>query len=173
MKEKIAIVALVLISILLIATYIPVKMAVHVSEKENEVPYRKSIFRWYVKGEKSDYGILETSDALDRPRWKYSGTNYIGDHEKYYDIPLHYVVIGKDPLCKLNANFDPQRVQNYFAVKYWDLDGDDVPATLKDGYCEVNIMITDWTPIYPIRRSGWLADHILPKRYLTIWDFIG
>ena len=35
------------------------------------------------------------------------------------------------------------------------------------------IVIYDGTPIYPIQRSGTLANLLLPKSYLTIWDFIG
>ena len=171
MKEKIAVVVLVLISILLIATYIPIKKAVHVSENEDEVPYRKSIFRWYIKGEKSDFGILETSDALDRPRWKYSGSNYVGEDDSYNGIPLYYTVEENDPLQRLNSSFNPQKVKNCFAIKYYNRRGD-VPADLKDGYFETSIVITDWVPVYPIRRSGWLASKLLPKGYLTIWDFI-
>lgn len=172
MKEKLAVVVLVLISVLLLVTYFPVKRAVHVSENEDEVRYRKSIFRWYHTGEKDDYGILETSADLDRPIWKYSGNNYIGEHAEYNDMPFYYVVKENDPLLRLNSNFDPDKVKNYFAIKFWSIYGDD-PAEWKDGYREDTIVITDWTLIYPIQRSGWLASRLLPKTYLTIWDFIG
>ena len=172
MKEKTAVGVFVLILFLLLATYIPVKRAVYVSENEDEVKYEKSIFRWYDKGEKADHRILETSAILERPKWKHSGYNFVGEDDQCHDIPVYCVIEGKDPLFRLNSNFDPQRVKNYFAVKYWNVAGD-VPAEMKDGYREATIVITGWVPVYPIQRSGWLASRLLPKSYLTIWDFIG
>ena len=75
---------------------------------------------------------------------------------------------------KLNSSFNPCKVKNYFAITYETLEWlEEGRGKRKEGYYEVPIIIYNWTPVYPIQRSGTLASKLLPKGYLTIWDFIG
>lgn len=164
--------------------YIPIKCAVY-ADKDTIYAYdngemtlmerrkysRHTVVEWYEKEKYNIANIVEAVMLADRPKLKLSGTNYIG-HVADWNPALYFEVQDNSPIERLNANFDPGKVKNYYAIKYWSIYGDD-PAEWKDGYLEDTIVITDWTPIYPIQRSGWLASRLLPKSYLTIWDFIG
>ena len=172
----------IVIALLIAIGFIPVKRAVYADEdtvylEENrELRFTKywgrTSLNWYNNGKKyNDRRIVETTTIDDLPKLKESGISYIGQLVDRTPV-LYFEVQKNSPLKQLNSNFDPDKVKNYFAIKFWSIYGDD-PAEWKDGYLEDTIVITDWVPVYPIQRSGWLASRILPKDYLVIWDFIG
>ena len=158
--------------------FIPVKRAVY-ADKDDERRYEKygaeySLYFWYNKEIDDSRDIIETSNLIGRPNLKESGTSYIGEHDEYYDTPVYYEILENSPLSWLNTNFNPDKVKNYFAIRYYDLYWiEEKQGEMREGYYNQPIVIKDWTPTYPIQRSGWLASRILPKDYLVIWDFIG
>ena len=166
--------------ILTAISYFPVKKAVY-ADKNDERRYSKhGVLEWYDRESEHDRCIIEISDLVDRPELKESGLNYVGQFD-VAEVPIYYetgtferegyVVQNRSPLVALNAGFDPSKVKNYFAIKFeW---ADWVDGEKGDGYYVVPIYILEWTPVYPIQRSGTLANLLLPKSYLTIWDFIG
>lgn len=153
--------------------FIPVKYAVYADkDDERKVAWgsKQSLYYWNVEGKRANnLDVVATSSIPKRPSIKLSGWNYIGQHEEHYDVPVYYKVWWNSPLWWLNSNFDPKKAYNCFAIKYTELNG----GREKDGYFLQSIMIDDWTPAYPIRRSGWLASRLLPDDRLVIWDFIG
>ena len=171
----------IVIALLIAIRFIPVKRAVYadketvIADENGELKFTKYEGRtaadWFINN-KDDSRIVEAVIFDDRAMLKRSGTSYIGEHGEYYNVPVYYEVRENSPLSWLNANFNPDKVKNYFAIRYWSINGDEA-IKIKDGYREREIVITDWTPTYPIQRSGWLASRILPKDYLVIWDFIG
>ena len=179
-KRKMIIRLTIFVVVILMAiSYIPVKKAVY-ADKDDERRYSKiGVLEWYDKKIDNMGRIVETSDWADGSKLKRSGTNYIGDYADetliYYETGTYeyegYVVKNRSPLVKLNNSFDPSKVKNYFAIIYeW---ADWVDGEKGAGYYVVPIYILDWAPVYPIQRSGTLANLLLPKSYLTIWDFIG
>ncbi len=168
----------IVIALLIAIGFIPVKRAVY-ADKDDERRYEKygaeySLYFWYNKEIDDSRDIIETSDLIGRPNLKESGTSYIGEYDEYYDTPVYYEVRENSPLSWLNTNFNPDKVKNYFAIRYYDLYWiEEKQGEMREGYYNQPIVIKDWTPTYPIQRSGWLASRILPKDYLVIWDFIG
>ncbi len=168
----------IVIALLIAIGFIPVKRAVY-ADKDDERRYEKygaeySLYFWYNKEIDDSRDIIETSDLIGRPNLKESGTSYIGEYDEYYDTPVYYEILENSPLSWLNTNFNPDKVKNYFAIRYYDLYWiEEKQGEMREGYYNQPIVIKDWTPTYPIQRSGWLASRILPKDYLVIWDFIG
>ena len=173
------------VAILIAISYIPVKRAVYadaeyVDENDERSDSKQSILYWVNNNKEWKHRscIVETSALVDRPELKESGLYYIGEYEDgiYYNAQgfefQGYQVRGTSPLLKLNSSFDPSKVQNYFAIMYEDFYEAGL-GEMKEDYYELPLIIYDWTPIYPIQRSGTLAKLLLPKSYLTIWDFIG
>lgn len=170
-----------IIVILLAISYYPVKIAVYADKDDEKRFSKQGVFKWYNKvWEDHMECILKTSSLTDRPKLKWFGVNYIGESEVsklpvYFEAQKHETregkIHGKSPLLELNSNFDPGKTENYFAITYegayW-IEGEE-----KEDYYIVPIVIYNWTPVYPIQRSGTLARLLLPKGYLTIWDFIG
>ena len=167
--------------ILMAISYIPVKKAVYADKDDERSRSKQGIFYWKEKVWADHMEcIIETTDLADCPKLKKSGWRYIREDDAdetliYFETGTYeyegYVVKNRSPLVKLNNSFDPSKVKNYFAITYEEaywLDGEE-----GDGYYVVPIYIFEWTPIYPIQRSGTLANLLLPKSYLTIWDFIG
>ncbi len=168
--KKIVIVCLVLIGIVLLWTlgFVPVKYAVYESGKKTNP--NKMITFWYLSGKQSyDSNILEYVNELNRPHWKLSGSDVVGEDAEYNNTPVYFREYWNSPLWWLNSNFNPQKVKNYYAVKYDPIN----ESERKENHFEQAIVIVDWAPIYPIQRSGWLANKLLPKDRLVIWDFIG
>ena len=177
---------IVSIAITLIAIgFIPVKRAVY-ADKETVFPDENGELKfiakyeghtavdWFRKNIKDDSRIVEAVIFDDRAMLKQSGRSYIGEHDEYYDTPVYYEILENSPLSWLNTNFNPDKVKNYFAIRYYDLYWiEEKQGEMREGYYNQPIVIKDWTPTYPIQRSGWLASRILPKDYLVIWDFIG
>jgi hypothetical protein len=170
------------VAVLIAIGYIPIKHAVYADEsiiyleEIGELRFTKYFGRtslnWYNNGKKyNNRRIVETTSIDGVPKLKESGISYIGQLVDRKSV-LYFEVQKNSPLERLNCNFDPSKVKNYYAIKYYALNGDN-PAEWKDGYYEKEIVITDWVPVYPIQRSGWLASKLLPKSYLTIWDYIG
>ncbi len=161
------------VAILIVVGYIPVKHTVYAEKNDDRRDTKYGLFAWYEK-EIDDSGcIIETSSLSDRPKLKESGINYIGEDDANY-TPVYYEAQGKSPILKLNSNFDADKVKNYFAIRYFDCYWlEEGQGEMKDGYYIQPIVIKDWAPVYPIKRSGWLASKLLPKSYLTIWDYIG
>ena len=168
--------------ILIAISFFPVKIAVYAGENEERTNSILGVSEWYWRvGDDHRDCFIETSGLVDRPKLKESGVNYIGDRDAsktpvYYDAQglvfqgIEYP--GTSPLLKLNSGFDPCKVKNYFAITYEDFYEEGL-GEMKEGYYELPIIIYNWTPVYPIQRSGTLARILLPKGYLTIWDFIG
>ncbi len=182
MKKWIIFASLFFVVVLLIFSFVPIKMSVY-ADKDDTRRYQRiqdeekgliivnnrSVLCWFTKGTKADnLGIIAFSDRNDRPKWLNIGKNYIGDVFEYEDYNQVYYRIENNPIL-LNQWFYPSGGNNSFAIKYLDLE----ESEKKQGYYEQRIFITDWVPTYPIQRSGWLASRILPKDYLVIWDFIG
>lgn len=187
-KRMILRLVLVVVAILIAISYFPVKKAVYadaeyVDENDEKSDSKQSILYWVNNNKEWKHRscIVETSALVDRPELKESGLYYIGEYDAYepptyYDAQgfefQGYQVRGTSPLLKLNSSFDPSKVQNYFAIMYEDFYEAGL-GEMKEDYYELPLIIYDWTPIYPIQRSGTLANLLLPKGYLTIWDFIG
>ena len=188
-KEMILHLILFAVVILVAISYFPVKKAVYadaVYADENDERFysKQSVLYWFDRGKnfKNMSRIVETSSLVDRPKLIRSGRNYIGDYASetpvYYEVRIFkdqgYEIEGKSPLLELNSSFDPCKVKNYFAISYEELYWlEDEQSEQEEEYIVVPIVIMDWAPAYPIQRSGTLASILLPKRYLTIWDFIG
>lgn len=169
-----------IVVILLAVSYFPVKMAVYADKDDEKRFSNQGVLDWYFYDSEHMKCILETSDLTDRPKLRQSGVKYIGDRDSSI-LPAYYAaqefkaqghyVPATSPLLKLNSNFDPSRVTNFFAVTYEEVYWLDIEE--KEDCYIVPIRIYQWTPVYPIQRSGTLARMLLPKGYLTIWDFIG
>ena len=179
-KRMILRLVLFVVAILIAISYIPVKKAVY-ADKDDERRYSKQgVLEWFNNNKEWKHRscIVETSSIVGHPDLKASGLNHIGEYENgiYYNAQgfefQGHNIQGTSPFLKLNASFDPSKVQNYFAIMFEDF----YEAGLgerKEGYYELPLIIYDWAPVYPIQRSGTLANLLLPKSYLTIWDFIG
>ena len=179
MKKKILFPMLSVATVLLFLSFMPIKKAVYVDKKDENGERANSVYQWYIQGKNWDIlnsTIIEYSDENTtdpcRALLKATSSNYIGEYDEYHEIPLYFSAVGDTFFSKLYSRFAISKVKNFFAIKYYDVNGDE-PAELKNGHLEKEIVITDWVPIYPIQRSGWLASRLLPKSYLTIWDFIG
>ena len=168
----------IVIALLIAIGFIPVKRAVY-ADKDDERRYTKygeerALGYWFNKEKADNKRIVEAVIFDDRAMLKRSGTSYIGEYDEYYDTPVYYEILENSPLSWLNTNFNPDKVKNYFAIRYYDLYWiEEKQGEMREGYYNQPIVIKDWTPTYPIQRSGWLASRILPKDYLVIWDFIG
>lgn len=187
-KEMIFRLILFLATILIAISYFPIKKAVYADavyadENDARINSKQNVLYWFNYKTRDDYNrcIIETSGFVDHPELKETGWSYIGEFDAH-EIPTYYnaqgfefqghKIRGTSPLIKLNSSFDPIKVKNYFAIKYESFYEQGL-GEMKEGYYVVPIIIYDWTPIYPIQRSGTLANLLLPKSYLTIWDFIG
>lgn len=153
--------------------FLPVKHAVYADKNDERRllwDSKQSLTYWFHKGKKAhNIDIIETSRIMDRSKFKLSGHNYVGEYNEFYDTPVYFKVYWNSPLWCLNSGFAPDNAHNCFAIKYTEINN----GTTKENYYEQPIIIDDWAPIYPIRRSGWLANKLLPEEYLTLWDFIG
>ena len=174
----------IVIALLIAIGFIPVKRAVYadketvIADEKGELKFTKYEGRtaadWFIKNIKDESSVVEAVIFDDRAMLKRSGTSYIGEYDEYYDTPVYYEILENSPLSWLNTNFNPDKVKNYFAIRYYDLYWiEEKQGEMREGYYNQPIVIKDWTPTYPIQRSGWLASRILPKDYLVIWDFIG
>ena len=179
-KRMILRLVLFVVAILIAISYIPVKKAVY-ADKDDERRYSKQgVLEWFNNNKEWKHRscIVETSSIVGHPDLKVSGINYLGEYEDgiYYNAQgfefQGYNIQGTSPLLKLNSCFDPSKVQNYFAIMFEDFYEAGL-GEMKEDYYELPLIIYEWTPIYPIQRSGTLANLLLPKSYLTIWDFIG
>ena len=167
--------------ILIAISFFPVKLAVYADENDERSYLKQGVLLWRRSPNRIEDSlcIVETSGSLDRPKLKKAGWTFIGDNPLdpsiYYITRTieddGYIAQGKSPLLELNSNFDPCKAKNFFAITYEEAYW--IEGEKKEGDYLVPIIIYDWTPVYPIRRSGTLASKLLPKGYLTIWDFIG
>lgn len=181
-KRMILNVIIGIVVILIAISFFPVKLAVYADENDERTQSKLGILSWNEKvWDDHMECIIETSELEDRPKLRRAGWHYIGDSDEgknrvYYNAQGFefegYIVQGTSPLIKLNFNFDPCKVKNYFAVTYESFYEEGL-GEIKEGYYELPIIIYNWAPVYPIQRSGTLANLLLPKRYLTVWDFIG
>ena len=168
MKKEMIFILLVSIVLTVVLGFVPVKRAEF--ESGGKARPEDTVAFWYLSGKQSyDSNILEYVDEPNRPHWKLSGSDIVGEDVEYNDTPVYYRVWWNSPLWLLNSWFSPKEAENYFAVKYYPIQ----ESEWKEDHYERTILIENWVPIYPIRRSGWLANKLLPEEYLTLWDFIG
>ena len=116
---------------------------------------RKIDANWMVVGD--THGLFQTQKEPPQ------GVEYIFSNTKVED----------NPLFQLNSNFDPQQADNVYILllRTWEnaLQKNVISGTRRLYHEEISY----WNIAYPIQRKGRLASALLPKGWLTIWDFIG
>ena len=161
-----ALYALVLVIILIVLDFIPIKKAINIDSDDLTKYKNNESQKLYIV----DY--VQVTDSI----WE-----VIGDEKgvrKLQDGVVMYLaepLQGKDPLKELNYAF--QKVYEPQAQNGFVFIGKEVRTIVEGGNngdpkdLMVHFQIDDWRIIYPIRRDS-IRDIYAPKSYLTVYDFI-
>lgn len=163
-----------IMAIVLILSYFPVKIACHVDtnmfsywlkkkDRGNESAGLMYICKYVEEVDANWKAVGDSSGLFCEQTESEEGEIYICSNIERED----------NPFLHLNSSFDPHVTDNtYVLFLVWcPVEGkESVVFGSRRLFYE---KITHWDIAYPIKRQSKFAIAMLPKGWLTIWDFIG
>jgi hypothetical protein len=157
-REKVIRILEVILVILLLADFIPIKMAVNIQKDDlKKLVSDKSSDKLYICEHTQVTGSiwLAIGDEEGERELLDKGSIYLAD-------PLK----GKDPLRSLNKSFVP-----YYTFNDYIFIGKQGNQVNEGDDLTIDFHVDEWKIVYPIKRNS-IRDIYAPKSYLTLYDFI-